>query len=1077
MPDNIYDIIREENLKKYGTNVGKYGSVLLANLYSDRTHFIYELLQNTEDAYERARNSGIKTASIVQFILFPDRMEVRHSGIPFNENDVRGVCGIVEGTKSDDISQIGKFGIGFKSVYAFTKSPHIYSEEKAFQINNYVHPSSLTPRNDVKAGETLIVIPFDEEPVNKKDAFLEIENRLKDLDIRTILFLKNISEISWTIGDATGSYKKEINVQEPGKLVVLRYSENNKLIDAETWMVFERPLIEQPKIKVEIAFYVQEIEKSNKKQIVPISDTFAVAYFPTSIRTNLKFLIQAPFNTTPARDNIRNDEWNEQLIKEIGILTSDVISDIKKMGFLTHNFLRALPIEKIWFTQSKFFPVFQSVKEKLSGNEALLPDFNNDFTTAKNGLIARGEELRELLSSEQLCTLFKREKAIWLDENITIDRTPDVRKYLIEELQIDEIYPEHIAKEFNKNFIEKQSDNWIIQFYSYLTSRDALWRKGEYSKPEGVFRSKPIIRCEDGIHVAPFKPNSSPNVYLPSKFEDLFPTVKKILITHEKSKEFLTRLGLTEPDAIAGVVEKILPLYDINGSIPVKDNLVHVEWIAKTLKEIANSSRNDDKTRKNDFVSKVKSTAFLIGHTGISSDRRYKKPADLYLGNNYSGNHDSEIFFEGNPEIWFLDDEYTKNANLNTDAFKLMGCKSGIQVNYRETYSDSKRIRLVDSHGYHKQGLYGFDPDCEIDGLYHCLATITGEKSRIIWNLLKQHYDRISGIIETSSRQDFSFSEKNFIPSKMGDLLKRHAWLPNKEGIFFKPCDIQLSDLPEDYDVDSIEAGRIAEKLEFRVIEKGDLHKLLELIPGYKENKELVDEIMQLRTPEDQQKVRDFINQLNEPQIIPSSPSMTDIKDNFTENLVRGNGTVNPPEPTTLTPNFSLEEEETIRQNFGNGFPKRLKQLKIKLQTKIQQTGKILDSIDPRSFLIDQYNGHCQICNTKLDLGLNRTPIFSTYRIAKTKNIHEWTDMEFNVLCLCPNCHALMGHGTPLDIKSIFSVAQMVQNHEVAAEEVTERKGDYYIIKIIVAGKESEIFYSQAHMQKLSAFWETTKEP
>ena len=116
MPTN-YKKIAEENIKKYGTDIGRYGPVLLAHLYSDRTHFIYEILQNAEDAGARAKKS-VK----ISFHLFKDRLEIRHNGKLFDEPDVRGICGLVEGTKKDDLTQIGKFGIGFKSVYAYVEN-------------------------------------------------------------------------------------------------------------------------------------------------------------------------------------------------------------------------------------------------------------------------------------------------------------------------------------------------------------------------------------------------------------------------------------------------------------------------------------------------------------------------------------------------------------------------------------------------------------------------------------------------------------------------------------------------------------------------------------------------------------------------------------------------------------------------------------------------------------------------------------------------------------------------------------------------------------------------------------------
>jgi hypothetical protein len=45
-----YVKLREENKLRYGWDVGRYGGELLADRYARRTHFIFELLQNTEDA-------------------------------------------------------------------------------------------------------------------------------------------------------------------------------------------------------------------------------------------------------------------------------------------------------------------------------------------------------------------------------------------------------------------------------------------------------------------------------------------------------------------------------------------------------------------------------------------------------------------------------------------------------------------------------------------------------------------------------------------------------------------------------------------------------------------------------------------------------------------------------------------------------------------------------------------------------------------------------------------------------------------------------------------------------------------
>ena len=128
-----YEKIRDENIARYGWDTAVLD--LLGQLYSERTHFIFELIQNAEDA----------GATALAFELFGDRLEVRHDGRPFTEADVRGVCGVAQSAKSGDLTKIGQFGIGFKSVYAYTATPRVHSGAEHFQIDHYVRPSPAEP--------------------------------------------------------------------------------------------------------------------------------------------------------------------------------------------------------------------------------------------------------------------------------------------------------------------------------------------------------------------------------------------------------------------------------------------------------------------------------------------------------------------------------------------------------------------------------------------------------------------------------------------------------------------------------------------------------------------------------------------------------------------------------------------------------------------------------------------------------------------------------------------------------------------------------------------------------------------
>ena len=175
-----YEKIREENIARYGWDTAVLD--LLGQLYSERTHFIFELIQNAEDA----------GATELAFELFEDRLELRHDGRPFTEADVRGLCGVGKSGKSGDLTAIGKFGIGFKSVYAYTKSPRVHSAGEHFRIENYVRPFPVEP---LPFAGTLFVFPFDHDTVPAAVAVREIAAALTAIQPRILLFLRSIGRL------------------------------------------------------------------------------------------------------------------------------------------------------------------------------------------------------------------------------------------------------------------------------------------------------------------------------------------------------------------------------------------------------------------------------------------------------------------------------------------------------------------------------------------------------------------------------------------------------------------------------------------------------------------------------------------------------------------------------------------------------------------------------------------------------------------------------------------------------------------------------------------------------------------
>jgi hypothetical protein len=291
-----YDAIRQENIEEYGK--GDRHLEVYGRLYADPAHFIFELLQNAEDAGARR----------VKFSLFRDRLEVLNDGSLFTDANVRGICAIARGTKSDDLTQIGKFGIGFKSVYAHTDRPQVHSGEEHFRIEYYVRPYGEKPLPVPTSWTTLFVLPF--HALDR--SFDQIGGRLQQLDTRTLLFLRNLREIEWSIeGARAGVFLREAEPTGNGWRIRV-IGQNGPKESDEEWLVFRRKLpiewyanpssnSEERALRVEIAFLLEQPHRHEPAAIKRVPTSPLVVFFPTEKPTNLGFLIQGPYRTTPDR--------------------------------------------------------------------------------------------------------------------------------------------------------------------------------------------------------------------------------------------------------------------------------------------------------------------------------------------------------------------------------------------------------------------------------------------------------------------------------------------------------------------------------------------------------------------------------------------------------------------------------------------------------------------------------------------------------------------------------------------------------------------------------------------------------
>jgi len=164
------------------------------SMYADTAHFVFEILQNADDA----------GATEVVFEVSDDRLVIEHNGNPFTSDDVKAISYFGKG--KTDITKIGHFGLGFKSVFAYTASPRIHSGRQSFEITDLYTLRAVPLPSDLKQNSTRFVLPFDHEV--RRPAYIEagrlkkcttaakeISAKLAKLGPEALFFTRNLAEI------------------------------------------------------------------------------------------------------------------------------------------------------------------------------------------------------------------------------------------------------------------------------------------------------------------------------------------------------------------------------------------------------------------------------------------------------------------------------------------------------------------------------------------------------------------------------------------------------------------------------------------------------------------------------------------------------------------------------------------------------------------------------------------------------------------------------------------------------------------------------------------------------------------
>jgi hypothetical protein len=255
-------------------------------LYSSKYRFLYELIQNADDALYR--NACSKSESpFIRFKVTSTAIVVETNEDGFRKANVEAICRTGESSKKAEATDdhIGEKGFGFKSVFAISEEVHIHSGIWSFRFEHrpsqdgigMITPLDTPPEKLPSAVTTRITLHF---PKLEGESYEKLLEAIKNLPVTTVFFLQKLKKINIKV-IGTGAEKTEINTEKQSvgfgksmvKLVSSQSHPNGRFVDESLYRCFEHVIESMPEhkqrqgrssAKVKLAFPIDPITRQPK---------------------------------------------------------------------------------------------------------------------------------------------------------------------------------------------------------------------------------------------------------------------------------------------------------------------------------------------------------------------------------------------------------------------------------------------------------------------------------------------------------------------------------------------------------------------------------------------------------------------------------------------------------------------------------------------------------------------------------------------------------------------------------------------------------------------------------------------
>lgn len=315
--------IIEDLRKEYSIAEGGYGRKQ-----------VQELLQNGADALRESPGR-------LEVRLTEDALYVANQGAAFTRDGVRGILYAHLSEKTGE--EIGRFGLGFKSIAGISTAPQVFSHSVSFAfdrerassviseaIGEKYHPHD-TPalrlawpieptqefeddtvlRELARWATTIVKVPV------SNDSLAELDQEIKEFDESFCLFVPAVKELR--LRSEYGDYSRTYTTRRSGegkRQVELQSSDG----ETSDWYVVTKKH-KPSQAALESAGRTARRENIEVSWAVPLSGKVKVgqlsAYFPVKSEISLSGKINAPWKLSDDRIDVIEDSFNEEILTQV----------------------------------------------------------------------------------------------------------------------------------------------------------------------------------------------------------------------------------------------------------------------------------------------------------------------------------------------------------------------------------------------------------------------------------------------------------------------------------------------------------------------------------------------------------------------------------------------------------------------------------------------------------------------------------------------------------------------------------------------------------------------------------------